>query len=253
MLKGCRYCLTDLGFGLNVAPIIMWAIMRATLSQDPTIKQAMLSYIHDLYINEGMASADKVKEHLESYGLTCKALEWLKDGARVLGLHVLNNKGTLDWKRGSYVLEITRRAVFSMCGKLVGHFPVCRWWCIAASFIKCHVTTVTSVWDNKSQDVSLREMITNVMDRVHQSDPVLGKWCVSGTAYAVWVNVSSMATVVVLQADESVIEDMCWLHPERDTQHINLAELDVVSVESSDTIFVHRFSLCASVAVWLTN
>ena len=45
---------------------------------------------------------------------------------------------------------------------------------------------------------------------------------------AVWVDVSLLVTGVVLQVDGSVIEDMCWLHPECNTQHIDLAELDVV-------------------------
>ena len=66
MLKGCRYCLTHLGFRLNEVSMIMQTIMRATLSQDPTIKQATLSYINDMYINEAVGSANKVKEHLES-------------------------------------------------------------------------------------------------------------------------------------------------------------------------------------------
>ena len=63
---------------------------------------------------------------MESYGLTCKAPERLKDGARVFGLHVQDNGGMLDRKRGSDVPEIpliiVQKAVFSMCGKLVGHF-----------------------------------------------------------------------------------------------------------------------------------
>ena len=148
ILNGRRYCLTCLGFRLSVVPMIMQALMRATLSQDPVIKLVTLSYIDDMYINGGVASADKVKKHLENYGLTCKAPEQLKDGAGVLVLHIQNNRGTLDWKWGSDVLEIppsiTRRAVLSMSGKLVVHFPVCRWLHIAASFIKCCVTTV--VW-----------------------------------------------------------------------------------------------------------
>ena len=49
----------------------------------------------------------------------------------------------------------------------------------------------------------------NVMDRVPQSDSVGEKWCVCRTKYAVWVDASSLATGVALQADGSVIEDMC--------------------------------------------
>ena len=37
-LKGKRYCLSRMGFGFNVAPSIMQAIVAATLSKDDTIR-----------------------------------------------------------------------------------------------------------------------------------------------------------------------------------------------------------------------
>ena len=154
--------------------------------------------------------------------MTWKAPEWLKDGARVLGLHVQDNRGMLHRKQGRDVLEIlltiTQKAVFSLCGKLVSHFNACGCLHVDASFIKRWVTTVTSGWDNEIQDAPMRGMITDVMDRVHQSNPVWGKWCVSGTEYAEWVDSSLLATGVVLHTDRSGCNK----------QHINLVELDAV-------------------------
>ena len=51
--------------------------------------KATLSYIDDIYVNEEVISADKVKVKLESFGLTCKDLEHLKHGAKVLCLKSL--------------------------------------------------------------------------------------------------------------------------------------------------------------------
>ena len=48
-----------------------------------------------------------------------------------------------------------------------------------------------------------------------------------GKEITVWMDVSSVATGVVLETNGMVIEDACWLHPTNDAQHINLAELDV--------------------------
>ena len=39
-IKGQRYCLTHLGFGLNVAPQIMWSVVKAVIGQDETVSNA---------------------------------------------------------------------------------------------------------------------------------------------------------------------------------------------------------------------
>ena len=89
MIDGKRYCLTCLGFGLNVAPLIMKAIV----------------------------SAAHVREHLAQFGLKCKDLEWLEESAQVLELAVWMEHGELRWKRGSVVPEVPsvvmRQTVFS--------------------------------------------------------------------------------------------------------------------------------------------
>ena len=50
-----------MGFGLNVAPSSMQAIVEATLSKDDTIQQATSACIDDVFINENIASATRVR------------------------------------------------------------------------------------------------------------------------------------------------------------------------------------------------
>ena len=123
---------------------------------------------------------------------------------------------------------ITRRNIFSLCGKLVGHLPVGGWLCVAVAFIKRRASDVTTGWDEKIDDAPLNTMIKEVITRVHKEGPARGRWCVNGQALSVWVDASSLATGVSLVYDGAVVEDACWLHPEKDSQHINLAELDAI-------------------------
>ena len=52
MLKNWRYCLTQLGFSLNVAPLVMRPIIDPVMSQDKAIKNTMSTYINDICINK---------------------------------------------------------------------------------------------------------------------------------------------------------------------------------------------------------
>jgi len=75
IFRGQRYCLTRLGFGLNVAPSIMKAVLAKLLSQDDTILRATSPYLDDIFVNEDVASAQQVERHLSQFGLTCKPAE----------------------------------------------------------------------------------------------------------------------------------------------------------------------------------
>ena len=136
----------------------------------------------------------------------------------------------LIWEQGNEVPSVpqalTRRSVFLFCEKLVGHFPVIKWLRVAASFIKRRAADITRGWDDEVTDVPLTTMITEVVARVRQKDPVRGKGCVDGPEPDIWIDASSLATGVSLEHDGAVVEDASWLRKERDTQHINLAELD---------------------------
>ena len=68
---------------------------------------------------------------------------------------------SLHWRRSSEVLPIiTRQSTFSVCGKLVGHFPVCGWLRVAVAAIKRCATPMSPGWDNEVCDATLRSMLT---------------------------------------------------------------------------------------------
>ena len=87
---------------------------------------------------------------------------------------------------------------------------------------------MTKGWDDKVIDVPLTTMIKEVVTKVCQEDLMRGKWCVSSSELDVWVDASSPATGVSLEHNGAAVEDVGWLCKERDTQHINLAELDAM-------------------------
>ena len=126
-IKGQRYCLTRLGFGLNVAPIFMQSIIIMVMVLDETIQGATSSYIDDIFVNKSACTAALVRDHLLQFGLACKDPERLRDGTRVLGLRVMKKHGKLQWSRGGELPMLpdilTRRSIFSLCGKLTGHLP----------------------------------------------------------------------------------------------------------------------------------
>ena len=53
-------------------------------------------------------------------------------------------------------------------------------------------------------------------------------WCIDGNKFTVWVDACSLAMKVALGVNGAIIEDDCWLWPENDARHINLAELDAI-------------------------
>ena len=77
-----------MGFGLNVAPSIMQAIVETVLPNDVTVQQATSAYIDDIFINNSVAPAERVKQHFLRFGLESKDPGRLEVGARVLGLEV---------------------------------------------------------------------------------------------------------------------------------------------------------------------
>ena len=231
-IKGQRYCLTRLGFGLNVAPQIMQSVVKAVIGQDETVSSATSSYIDDIFVNESACSAAQVKMHLERFGLTCKDPEQLSSGARVLGVYVWEERGKLRWRRDSERPKIpsvlTHCAVFSVCGRLTRHFPVCGWLRVAAAFVKRRANAVTTRRDDETQDPMLRQMLDKIVMRLSQTDPAHGDWCTNGQEVTVWVDASSLATGVAIEYDGAIIEDASWLRPVHADKHIHLAELDAV-------------------------
>ena len=119
-------------------------------------------------------------------------------------------------------------AVFSLCRRLVRHFLVCGWLRVACRVLKRRANSVTKGWDDETRDNLLQHMISETVDSVQWDDPAHGDWCIGGQELNVWVDASSLVIGVALERHDAVLEDACWLWPENDAQHINLAELDVV-------------------------
>ena len=228
--EGTKYCLTRLGFGLNVAPKIMTAIVNKVLSMEADVRAGTDSYIDDIIVNENVVQADRVEALLRQFGLETKPSTSVAN-SRVLGLKIFEKSGRLWWRRDNGVdveMEgMTKRDLFAMCGKMVGHFPVASWLRPACSYLK-RLASKSGGWDEKVRD-EVSELARNLAERVASEDPVTGVWEVADEAPArVWCDASSIAIGVCLEVGSEVVEDACWLRSENDSSHINLAELEAV-------------------------
>ena len=213
-----------------MAPSVMKSVLTAVLTQDETVDRATSSYIDEFFVNEDVVSVQCVENHLLRYGLECKPAELVADGARVLGLDVWGERGELHGKRNNAFGEVpdtlTRRSVFSFCGKFIGHLPVCGWLRVATAFMKRKANSSTSTWDEEIYDESMRAMMEDTVRRVKQNDTAKGRWDVVGEEATVWVDASSLG--IVIEVDGHVVEDASWLRSKDSSSHINMAELDAV-------------------------
>ena len=178
----------------------------------------------------------------------------------MLGLQVWGEDNSLYWRRGNKIPDmprvITQRNIFSLCGKLVWHLPVGGWLHVAVAFIKWRASDVTTGWDDKIDNAPLNTMIKEVITREHKEDPARGRWCIDSQALSIWVDASSLATGVSLVYDGAVVEDACWLRPEKDSQHINLVEFDAITKGINlailwKTTTLHLFTDSACVHEWI--
>jgi transposase InsO family protein/ribonuclease HI len=230
--KGQLYCLTRLGFGLNCAPRIMTRILREVLSANEKIRSATDHYIDDVIVMEDIVSAEEVVAHLKVYGLEAKLPESL-DGGRVLGLQLDRSRNNvLSFRRGNEIpfvehnTVVNKRQLFSICGKLVGHYPVCGWLRVACSFLKRRCIGVT--WKDAAGEQA-QVMLIDLLERVRAEDPVRGSWNVPVTKVCrVWCDASCLAFGAAVEVQGEIVEDAAWLRQASDFAHINVAELEAV-------------------------
>ncbi|XP_065654532.1 uncharacterized protein LOC136081163 [Hydra vulgaris] len=224
-----------LGFGLNSAPKIMSSVLGSVLNLNAGISEATDHYIDDIIVNLEKTSVEKVVNHLACYGLVTKEPVQC-DTTRVLGLQLFRNeKKELCWKRGNIIPKsqniktekVTRRKLFSICGHLLGHYPVGGWLRIACSFIKRH--SQGNTWDDLIGDQA-QSWLIEILCRLEVCDSVRGKWNAKGiqNGATLWCDASSMAIGVAIEYDGVIIEDAAWLRSINDVMHINIAELDAV-------------------------
>ena len=129
--KGVHYALIRLGFGLSCAPRIMTSILCKVLSLDDRVHHGNDHYIDDIVIQESIVGVGEVRAHLTKYGFETKEPEDL-DGDRLLGIAFnKDSSGCLHMSRGTPLVDIdlnmmglTMQGLFSLCGRLVGHYPV---------------------------------------------------------------------------------------------------------------------------------
>ena len=177
----------------------------------PRIEKATDSYLDDILVREEVASAEEVAQHLAAFGLKCKAPEPFSS-SKVLGLQLVSGEARkLLWRRGNLldqsivVKGMTRRQLFSLCGQLIGHFPVADWLRLACSWVKR--VSGGSNWDDPIWSTA-EQILSEILERIAQKDPVGGVWSPTpGAEVTVWCDASSIATAVVLQSGNEVLED----------------------------------------------
>ena len=100
------------------------------------------------------------------------------------------------------------------------------WLHVACRILKRQASSVTKGWDDEAKDTVLQHMMSKTIESVQQDDLACGDWCVDSKELNVWVDASSLAIRVALEWFKTVLA--CWMRPEADAQHINLAKLDAV-------------------------
>lgn len=228
--KGRTYCLTRLGFGLNCAPRIMTKILKTVLGKRKDIETGTDSYIDDILVDDSVVEVAEVVKHLKKFGLVTKTPAPLEGGA-VLGLKLeRNGTGELVFRRGNEIPGVgetmSKRELFSVCGKLVGHYPIAGWLRVACSYVKRRAE-VTRWEDEVSRETVM--IMKDIVERVRREDPVRGRWhAPTSVRGVVWCDASTIATGVLLEIDGVEVEDAAWLRKKEDVGHINVAELDAV-------------------------
>ena len=208
----------------------MTKVLKTVLAQKPTIQRSTSSYVDDILVDVTQVRSEDVISHLRRYGLAAKPAEKL-EGGTALGLRLSrDHDGNLWFGRGGAVPRVdhplTKRELFSLCGKLTAHYPIAGWLRVACSYVKRHSNG--EKWDGYIGDVA-QAMIENIVYRVGEDDPVRGEWNVGRIARGtVWCDASDLGEGVILEVEGRAVEDAAWLRKSDDYHHINVAEVNAV-------------------------
>jgi hypothetical protein len=195
----------------------MAKILKHVLGKTEKVRMATRSYIDDILVDETQLSSDDLIAYLKDYGFLTKPAERLSGGA-ALGLKLTSDaQGELWFRRGNTVPHIeekmTRRQLFSLCGKLVGHYPIAGWVRVACSYVKR--TAEGSGWEDFVGPTTMK-FVKDMCQRMEREDPVYGKWNVPKiTKGRAWYDASSIALGAVLEISDNIVEDAAWLKKKR--------------------------------------
>ena len=193
--EGRTYELTRVGFGLVCAPQILKAVVQYVLSLDKAIQRACNASYDDILVDLSQVSAAQVADHLQRYGLVAKPPKRLGEDA-ALGLAVRRVRGRLEWSRPTLLdekvmLKTTKRELFSICGRLTSHFPVCGWLRAAASFAK--TVCEADRW-NAPLNETVVKFAKELVERVKRENPARGVWHIKSKGrFQIWCDASSVA------------------------------------------------------------
>lgn len=154
------------------------------LSREKYVEIAILAYLDNIYINEGIAWSMRARAKLIQF--------WL--GQQGSGTDREQSPGT-----GPGGMEGARQIVmetgkcssghfrchhaanhFSLCGKLVGYLPVCGWLGRVTGVINRRANAVAQGWGDEAIDILLTRMVEETVTRVQQDIPTRGDWCSDG-------------------------------------------------------------------------
>lgn len=256
--QGRVYIMTRMGFGLSIAPKIMDVIVRWVTREFVGVD----NYIDDLLSPSDCAG--QLAARLLEYGLPTKPAEPLTS-SRVLGLQLEKDEsGRIVWHRRdgvdlSLAHQPSKREVFSWCGRLTGHMPVCGWLRVHCSYLKRLANAMSTSWDEPILDPLFAKCCAELQNRFSgDGDPARGPWYGNVTEGTVWTDASDVGLAAVLQCDNGVVEDCAWLRAPDDKHHINVAELEAAirGLSLAASWQCHRVHLktdSKTVAGWLRN
>lgn len=77
IFHGERFCLTRLGFGLNVTSLIPKSVLNAVLANNDVIRRATSLYVDDMLMDEDIVPVEKVIAQLSNFHVVCKPAQRL--------------------------------------------------------------------------------------------------------------------------------------------------------------------------------
>ena len=143
------------------------------------------------------SDADALAACMLEYSLPMKPAEPFAS-TRVLGLQLSKEgDGQTQWsRRGDSDLKLprpaTKRDVFSWCGRLTGHVPVCSWLRPVCSYLKRMINADAS-WDQLISEPLLKLCDELAVRLASDGDPACGQRRVTpeeSATYTVWANAS---------------------------------------------------------------